>query len=290
MKKIISILTISVIVLSANNINDKIKVADKAYDTKNYKQAFQIYSSLVKNNNPSVEYELATMYHDGYAVKKDITKAIELYTRASKQGHTLAKVELGILYLNGNHLNKNYKKAFTLFQDASKTGNDIANYYLGRMYYNGYGVEKNHTLAKKYYDVAAKQGYDSAMYALGTILKEEANDNKADLKKAYDYFKASSENIPWSNYELAVAFLDGNKVIKKNTSKGMFYLSKAVDMHDILATTLLAKIYHDGLYNQNINLTKSIQLYDIVVTEYEHIYFDGSDEWKESLAINTHLK
>jgi len=281
-KIILLILLINTFLFAGNSTHNENK-ASKAYNEKNFKIAHKLYSQLSKEDNAFAQFELAGMYHDGIGTQKNIKKAISLYEKSAKNGNTLAKVELGILYVSGKNIKQDYKKAFKYFKDASKTGNDEANYYLGRMYWNGYGVNKDYTKAVKYYKVAVKQGHASAQYSLGSMLKIGQGSTK-DLKQAYSLFEKSANNIPWSAYSLAIAYLEGNAFIKKDESKGMLYLSQAVEMKDLVATSYLAKIYHYGLYHQKKDSLKAMQYYEIAVTKYEHIHYNNSDAWQESLA------
>jgi len=282
MKKTISLLLVSSSILFASNIIEK---ANKAYDTKNYKVAYNLY--IAEKNNPIAEYELATMYQDGKGIEQNLNKAEQLYLKAAAKGHTLSQVELGILYMTGEGVKQNYKKAFQLFQEASKTGNDFANYNLARMYWNGYGVQQNYALAYKHYKVASDQGHMGATYALASML-EEGQGCKKDLKEAYVLYEKSAKYISWSSYALAIAYLEGNKVITKNTSKGMNYLVQSVKQGDVVAITHLAKIYYHGLYGQESNAMKAMALYEKATQIYQAVEFSDTDLWHETVSLLNH--
>jgi len=280
MKKIIGFLLLSSSILLSS---DNIEKANKAYDSEDYKTAYNLYLKEIKN--PVAQYELATMYHDGKGVKKNLKKAIDLYSKSAQLGHTLSKVELGILYVTGEGVNKDYKKAFQLFKEASKTGNDLANYNLARMYWNGYGVKQDYALALKHYKIASDQGHMAATYALASMLKEGQGIQK-DLKLAYKLYKKSSKYIPWSSYSLAIAYLEGNEVIQKDIQKGMSYLVQATNQGDVVAMTHLAQVYHHGLYGQKINPLKAMALYEKASKIYEKVAFTDSDLWHETIALS----
>jgi len=96
------------------------------------------------------------------------------------------------------------------------------------------------------------------------------------------------DKISWSAYIIALAYLDGNSVIKKDVSLGMQYLKKSAEMQDPLALVKLAKIKYHGLYNQTVNKEESLKYFELATKEYEDVFFNDIDLYHTRLASSNH--
>jgi TPR repeat protein len=69
--------------------------ADKAYDSGNYKEAFQLYMQEVDKQDATAQHRLGWMYDNGKGVTQDYSKAAHYYTLAANQGFDAAQKNLG---------------------------------------------------------------------------------------------------------------------------------------------------------------------------------------------------
>ncbi len=123
--------------------------------------------SRAEQGDTQAQYELASMYENGYGVKKNIDDALKWYWKSAENGHAGAQVDLGWFYQNGQFVEKDIKQAITLYMKAANQGHAQAQLNLAVLYDEGADVPKDSKLAVKWYGLAAEQGNDSAKLNLG---------------------------------------------------------------------------------------------------------------------------
>ena len=153
MKKIIVGITVSIICIillkaTMNPNGVDINNALKAFKQQNYKKAFILIEPHALSGNSRAQIILATLYLNGYSVKKDIDKAVDLLNRASSQGDVRAHYRLITIYMTKEYERQNYKKALKWLKKAADTGHVDSKFMLGRMYFEGKGTKKNNSIAK----------------------------------------------------------------------------------------------------------------------------------------------
>jgi hypothetical protein len=124
---------------------------------------------LAEKGDPSAQYNLGVMYHNGRGVEKDEVEAFKWYQKAAEQGDADAQNNLGVMYANGRGVEKDEVEAVKWYQKAAEQGDAAAQTNLGVMYEDGSGVEKDEVEAVKWYQKAAEQGYALAQYNLGLM-------------------------------------------------------------------------------------------------------------------------
>jgi uncharacterized protein len=72
-----------------------------AYNRKDYKSAFLLYSLAAEKRNANAQYYMGTMYYQGYGVLQDYKKAVKWYRLSAKQGYVNAQIILGTMYYQG---------------------------------------------------------------------------------------------------------------------------------------------------------------------------------------------
>jgi len=130
------------------------------------KQLFPEYVIYKTSNTP---YELANKYYN----EKDYKKAFELFEKAANQGNYEAQNWLGLMYGTGKGVAQDYKKAVEYYQKSADQNYDWAQNHLANMYYNGIGIKKDHDKAIEWYKRAADQGNTEAQKFLNQIQKED---------------------------------------------------------------------------------------------------------------------
>ena len=82
-----------------------------AYERGDYATAARIFRPLAEQGDASPQYQLATMYHEGKGVPKDIAEAIKWYRLAAEGGDPLAQNNLGLMYRSGQEVRQDYVEA-----------------------------------------------------------------------------------------------------------------------------------------------------------------------------------
>jgi TPR repeat protein len=72
----------------------------RAYERKQYEQAFTIFTSHADITNPMAMYYLSALYLSGKGVEQNETKAFEYCKSAAEEGVVDAQFQLGMMYLN----------------------------------------------------------------------------------------------------------------------------------------------------------------------------------------------
>ena len=90
-----------------------------AYDTKDYKRAFEIFSFRSKNlNEPASHLYLGYLYENGWGVNFNYKKAFDLYLLSFDGGYKLAANQIGLSYEHGI-VTENSALAFKYYKIAA---------------------------------------------------------------------------------------------------------------------------------------------------------------------------
>jgi dipeptidyl aminopeptidase/acylaminoacyl peptidase len=132
---------------SVNKGNEAMRLADPlAFDDKvedNSEKAFQYYQKAAENKNPRGYYNLASFYHRGELVDKDMNKAVDLYKKSSEVGYDSASYRLGEMYQEGTLISKDLEQSHKYFELALNQGHEKASDELNRINCLALGVDKN---------------------------------------------------------------------------------------------------------------------------------------------------
>lgn len=175
-----------------------IKIAHELYAKSQYKEAFDIYQTLSKDDIVAqrslgimylygegiakdyglaykwlslsaegkdlfAQFNLAKMYHQGWGVKQDDNQSIHFATLSAEQGYQRAQLELANAYLaQGKSL-----ESVKWLRILSEAGEPNGTFQLGCAYYQGYGVTKDHKEAVRLWTLSAEQNNPFAQLELG---------------------------------------------------------------------------------------------------------------------------
>ena len=217
-----------------------------------YDKAYEYYKIAADNKHPTANWAIGYMYYTGKIgslSRHDKYLSFKYFNKARKLNCSNAYNSLGLIILN-EHISRikaNQNKAIEFFNKAISLGNVYAYNNLGKIY------EKEQNLSKAfyYYEQAANLGESWALNKIGEFYRTGSY-LKKDLKKAFDYYKQSSEApiftiCEWSKYNLAKYFyLDGNLEIGVKQD-----LNKALE--------LLDSIYSKEIIDLSLDLKKLIQ-------------------------------
>ena len=235
------------------------KIADEAYDAKDYAKALKYYQyAAVKNDNHAqfrlgvmysmgkgvtqnyavamkwylksanqgnvfAQYNIGNMYEKGQGVKQDYSEANKWYQKAAEQGDTSAQYNLGVNYYIGNGVTQNYTEALNWWLKAAKSGDADSQNNVGTMYQNGLGVKQDYSEALKWYTKASEQGHTSALYNLGIMYAEGTGMKSQNIAEALNsFYKAAQKGHENAKAKLEEYRKYGNiigVVIEKDTNE-----------------------------------------------------------------------
>ena len=141
--------------MSAEEAN---KIADEAYEAKDYAKAMKYYLYAAEKNNDVAQCQIGTMYRNGEGVTQDNSIAMKWYLKSAEQGNVLAQFCLGAMYYLGQGVPKDYAESFKWYHKAAEQGKDSAMWSVALCYENGTGVEKNIDKAVYWYKKGAEKG------------------------------------------------------------------------------------------------------------------------------------
>ena len=149
--------------MSAEEAN---KIADEAYEAKDYAKAMKYYLYAAEKNNDVAQCQIGTMYRNGDGVTQDNSIAMKWYLKSAEQGNVLAQFCLGAMYYLGQGVAKDYAESFKWYHKAAEQGIDSAMWSVALCYENGTGVEKNIDKAVYWYKKGAEKGETDCKEAL----------------------------------------------------------------------------------------------------------------------------
>jgi TPR repeat protein len=108
--------------------------ADHALMRGDYTAAVEILKTLSDDGNATAMTSLASLYHRGVGVQRDISKAVELYRVAAELGQSEAQFNLGNMYLLGEGLPQDESWALSFYRLAAEQGHELAAQNLRELY------------------------------------------------------------------------------------------------------------------------------------------------------------
>ena len=160
-------------VLAALPINASVAGFDEAltaYESGDYKTAFEEWLPLAEQNNLAAMRNIGLMYRKGLGVEKDPGKAFSWYSRAAELGFDRAQANVASMYMKGEGTEQDYVKAANWFTLAAQQGHVISQYNLGLMYELGRGVERSQAKALAWYNLAAEANHPGALKRMSALV------------------------------------------------------------------------------------------------------------------------
>ena len=163
------------------------KIADEAYDAKDYAKALKYYQYAAEKNDNHAQFRLGVMYDKGNGVTQNYAEAMKWYLKAANQGNETAQNDIGVMYEKGQGVEQNYSEALKWYTKASEQGYEYALYNLGLMYANGTGMKsQNIAEALNCFYKAAQKGHEKAKAKLeeyrkygniiGVVIEKDTNE------------------------------------------------------------------------------------------------------------------
>lgn len=221
-----------------------------------YERALEIFKTIDgEKGNAYLEYRIAKQYQFGLGTEIDKGQAYAYYEESAKKDNQFAQYSLGSMYLH----DQEYEEALYWLERSAKHGNAFACFQLADMLEKGIGCDKEEQKAKNYYEQAfagfeaeiKKSKEDTILYKLGYMCLTGKGCEKND-EAAESYLKEAIElgNIH-AEYLLAKLYLSDEDEQKQH--KAVELLRSASDHKNSLASYQLGKLYQKGeLVEQDI--------------------------------------
>ncbi len=155
--------------------------ARRAYEQKNYTEAFQELQPLAQKGQPEAQALLGLMYNLGRGHPQDLTQALKWYKAAADQGNAEGEFHLGTMYLNGSGVPKNTVEGLKWLRLSAEQGLADASLILGMAYMNIKDAPRDVVQADMWLRLAAAQG-DSL--APGQLSRLEIHMTREQVSKA----------------------------------------------------------------------------------------------------------
>ena len=130
-----------------------------------------------------LQFDLATLYHEGRHLPKDVARAAKWYRKAAAQGHAPAQINLAMMHLGGDGVKADLFEARKWFTQAADQGDAEGQVALGMMFALGQGVEADLVQAHKWVSLAAGQGNEDAQTALKQLVTKLTPEQLAESSK-----------------------------------------------------------------------------------------------------------
>lgn len=191
---------------------------------RNHKKAIYYFKICVKESNDlDALYELAMLEMQS-TKKREFTEnhvAITYLKSAARQGNIRAQYELADLYYQGKAFKKDYTKAFYWLEKAANQNMNFKNirFIMAKMHIMGLGIDQDIETGLKYYRELAIIGDGKAQLALAKFYNQKGhkytNREKAAywMRKSYNSGNKYAKRL-WNNLSLW-------KYEKENTTKEM---------------------------------------------------------------------
>ena len=136
-----------------------------------------------------LQFELATLHHEGRHLPKDVARAAVWYRKAATEGHAPAQLNLALILLEGEGIKANPVEAHKWFLQAAEQGDSEGQVALGMMFALGQGIQSDLVQAHKWVTLSSKNGNEDAATALkqlNTKLTTEQLVESAKLVKEWE--------------------------------------------------------------------------------------------------------
>ncbi len=148
-----------------------------------YAAALREWRPLAEQGHATAQYNLGSMYFEGWGVKENDAEAVKWYRKAAEQGHVNAELKLGDMYRQGVGVPQDFAKAAKWYRKAAEQGHATAQLVLGVMYVKGQGVAQDDVQAHMWWSLAANQGNAAAISNRNIVAGKMTPGQIAEAKK-----------------------------------------------------------------------------------------------------------
>ena len=139
---------------------------------KNDKEDFdRLFQKATLEKRPWAMEMVASMYHKGEGVAKNLKKAFEFFLQAAESGETNSLAWVGGMYREGEGVTQSYEKAFHYSMQAALKNHSGAQCSVGTLYMNGLGVTKSLEKGFEWYLKSAENGHSGGEFNVGNCYR-----------------------------------------------------------------------------------------------------------------------
>ena len=143
-----------------------------------------------------LQFELATLHHEGRHLPKDATRAAKWYRKAALGGHASAQLNLAVMLLEGEGGAADPSEAFKWLTAAAGQGHADGQVALGMMLALGQGVEADLVEAHKWVTLSSKSGNQDAAAALEQLAPKLSDDQLAQSAQRVEVWESNQTPAP----------------------------------------------------------------------------------------------
>ena len=143
-----------------------------------------------------LQFELATLHHEGRHLPKDAQRAAKWYRKAALGGHASAQLNLAVMLLQGEGGEADPTEAFKWLTAAAEQGHAEGQVALGMLLALGQGVEADLVEAHKWVTLSSKSGNEDAAAALAQLAPKLTDDQLAQSAQRVEAWEASQTPPP----------------------------------------------------------------------------------------------
>ena len=143
-----------------------------------------------------LQFELATLHHEGRHLPKDSQRAAKWYRKAALGGYAPAQLNLAVMLLEGEGGVADPTEAFKWLTAAAEQGHADGQVALGMMLALGKGVEADLVEAHKWVTLSSKNGNEDAAAALAQLVPKLTENQLAQSAQRVQAWEASQTPPP----------------------------------------------------------------------------------------------
>ena len=143
-----------------------------------------------------------------------------------------------------------FSKRLIYNYERALSGDAKSQNWIGYSYYYGEELEQDYKKALFWYNSSATQKYPTAVHNIGVCYNLGTGVIKDEHRAVKWFQKAADLGYLDSQFVIGKSYLNGDKFIKKDISKGLKYLLQAAENKHVLSALFLGIIYKEGKYIQ----------------------------------------
>lgn len=214
-------------------------------EEKDAKQALEWFNKSAQQKNPRSYFNMAIVYQEGgKGVSIDMKLAVENFTKSIGLGHIPSYAPLARIYQEGLlDDKKDVSRAIGLLKLGARGGDPVAQCNLGVNYEQGIGLDKDEAKAVEQYTLAANKNFVMAQTNLAVMFLAGRGVLKRDRKQALYWFtKAAEQGDSRAASYLGDIYLYGNGVTKDNV-QAKYWLQQAAAGGDVYALSSIGVMH-----------------------------------------------
>ena len=135
-----------------------------------------------------------------------------------------------------------YQTAYKEWLPLAKTRHTESQYQIGTLYYQGKGVPKNPKEAFRWFRAAADRGHGPSQFIVAIMMQENEVPRESDKIIREYYHKAAVYGVVRAQYNLALAYVDGELGLIKSPLRAFKWFERAALQGHLRAQVVTARL------------------------------------------------